>query len=242
MLAFTVRAPDGTAHIAVMAAEGRGLKEITEGDAVDEAPNQQGGFTGLSPYCIQRVDLDGKNMKIVVEEDESDTLLPKQATDGSLYFIRRPYQPRGNSLSPWRMVLDVVLFPFRLLRAIAHFLNFFSLMFSKKPLMTAGGPPTDGPDQRILMLYGRVIDARKIQRAASDAKAPALVPSSWVLVRKCPDGAESIVAKNVLAYDLCATDGFIYSTGSKIFHVSAKGDSTEIGRGRMIERVAVLGA
>jgi hypothetical protein len=258
-LAFTVRSPDGTAHIATMAAEGRGLKEITEGDAVDEAPcwvpsrrnvilfqsagvgrSQRGAFIGLSPYVIHQVDLDAGKVEIVHEEEKNDVLSPKQSIDVSLYFIRRPYQPAVNSVSLGRLALDLLLFPFRLIRAIAHFLNFFSLIFSQKPLISAGGPPREGPDQGVMMLYGRVIDAKKMNQSAGQEKAAALVPASWVLVRKNADGGESVLAKNVLAYDLCANGDFVYTTGSKIFHVTATGESTEIGSGKLIERVAVL--
>ena len=180
-------------------------------------------------------------MKMIVEEDGFDVLLPRQAKDGSLCFIRRPYQPLGQ-VSIWRMIQDALLFPFRLVRAIVHFLNFFSLMFTKRPLMTANGPDREGPDQRFLMLFGRVIDAQKLARASKDGQPVALVPASWVLVRKTTDGAESILAKHVLSYDLCPDGSFVYSNGSRIFHVTPTGDPSEIARGKLIERVAVLGA
>jgi hypothetical protein len=203
--------------------------------------DQRGAFRGLSSYCIQKINLDDGKMEIVVEDERTDALMPRQTHDGSLYFIRRPYQPFGNPASPWRMMQDVLLFPIRLLTAIAHFLNFFSLIFAKKPLMTAGGPPKEGPDQRLLMLYGRLIDARKIARSSRKGESPALVPASWELVRKGADGGESVLARSVLAYDLCGDGSFVYTTGSKVYHVSASGDSSEIARGEMIERVAVLG-
>lgn len=260
-LAFTLRSPDGTAHIATMAAEGRGFKAITEGDAVDESPawapgekneilfqsagvarNQRGAFIGLSPYAIQKIDLDTSKMTMVVEEDDCDALMPRQGKDGFLYFVRRPYQPVGNRASILGVAKDALLFPFRLGRAIVHFLNVFSLMFSKKPLMTAGGPPQEGPDQRILMLYGRLIDAKKINEAQRNGEGTALVPASWVLVCKKPDGSETVLAKNVLSYDLCEDGSFVYATGSKIFHMLPEGEAREIGRGKLIERVAVLGA
>jgi hypothetical protein len=258
MLAFALRSPDGTSHVATMAAEGRGFKTITEGDAVDEAPswvpgggnvvlfqsagvgrNPHGAVTGLSPYAIQKIDLDQGKMEMVVEEDDTDALMPRQAKDGSLYFVRRPYQPLGAAIPFWRYALDTALFPFRLLVAIAGFLNVFSMIFAKKPLMTAGGPEREGPDQRILMLYGQLIDARK-QSKASASRDGELVPATWVLVRKKPDGSESILAKNVVSYDLCADGGFVYTTGSNIYHVSADGNSTKVGKGQLIERVTVL--
>jgi hypothetical protein len=260
-LAFAVRSPDGTTHLATMPAEGRGFKEITEGDAVDEAPswvpgekntllfqsagigrNQHGGFTGLSPYAIQKIDLDSGKMTMVIDQDNQDVLLPRQSIDGSIYFIRRPYQPFGSPVSPWRLMLDLLLFPFRLTRAIAHFLNIFSLIFTKKPLMTAGGPPREGPDQNLMMLYGRLIDARKIAQSNKGGTDQALVPASWVLVRRSPDGAESILAKSALAFDLCRDESVIYTNGSRIYQVTAAGETHEIGRGKLIERVAALGA
>jgi hypothetical protein len=257
-LAFALRSPDGTAHLATMAADGKGMKVITEGDAVDEAPswapgagnvilfqsagvgrNQAGAFTGLSPYAIQKIDLDAGKMEMLVEEDDSDALMPRQTKDGALYFIRRPYQPLGNPVSLWRTAVDTVLFPFRLLVAIAHFLNIFSLLFAKKPLATSGGPEREGPDQRILMLYGRLIEIKKQNRGTTDGEGE-LVPASWVLVRK-RDGRETILAKNVVAYDLCGDDGFVYTTGSAIYHVPPGGNSTKIGTGHLIERVTLLG-
>ena len=45
--------------------------------------------------------------------------------------------------------------------AIMGFLNFFSMMFANKPLMTAGGPKREGPNPRHVMLWGKMIDAEK---------------------------------------------------------------------------------
>ena len=54
------------------------------------------------------------------------------------------------------------------------------------------------------------------------------------------EGKLYIVATHVLAYDLCANVTFLYTNGSKIFHVSKSGESTEICGGKLIERVTVL--
>ena len=149
-LAFTVQSPDGTAHIATMNSAGRGIKEITEGDAIDEAPswsagtgkvvlfqsagvgrNKAGMRNSISPYAIQRIDLDQNKMDMLVEEDDFDALVPKMTPDGALYFIRRPYQPYGQPVSPWKVAMDILLFPYRLAVAIAHFLNFSQLCFRR---------------------------------------------------------------------------------------------------------------
>lgn len=258
-LAFTVHSPDGTAHIATMNSAGRGVTEVTEGDAVDEAPSwapgagkvllfqsagvgraRNGVRNSLSPYAIQRLDLENNKMETVLEEQTTDLLLPRMTADGTLFFIRRPYEPLGRSASPAKVLADLLLFPYRLLRAIAHFLNFFSLMFSHKPLMTAGGPPKEGPDERFLMLWGRVVDTQKALRAAKPGEAAALVPGSWRLIRRTQTGSETALAKGVLSYDLCPDGSIIYTNGATIFHLPASGPALEIGQGKLIERVAAL--
>jgi hypothetical protein len=258
-LAFTVQSPDGTSHIATMSEAGRGIREITEGDAVDEAPSWMAGpgkvvlfqsagvgrtktgvRSSLSPYAIQRIDLDQNKMDMLVEEDDFDALVPKMTADGSLYFIRRPYQPHGQPVSPLKVLTDLLLFPFRLATAIAHFLNFFSIMFSRKPLMTASGPPREGPDERFLLLWGRMLDTQKQLRSNKPGAGGALVPSSWQLIRRDASGRETALASNVLSYDLCADSSVIYTNGAKIFHLAENHAPIEIGAGKLIERVAAL--
>ncbi len=259
-LALSVLAEDGTAHIATMGGEGKGLREITVGDAVDEAPSwvsgeggksivyqsagvgrDQNGFrTGLSPYAIMKIDVDGGKIDTLVEEANSDALVPRMSADGTLYFIRRPYEGTAVHVSPGKVALDILLFPLRLVRAIVHFLDFFSLMFSRKPLITSGGPPREGPDQRYMMLWGRMIDAQKA-RQSRKGDARSLVPATWELVRRPPQGEEEVLARHVLAYDLSRDGGVVYTDGAAVYHRSADGKAEQIGEGKMIERVAVLG-
>jgi hypothetical protein len=258
MLALSLQQPDGTAHLAVMSAEGRGLKQVTEGDAVDEAAswsedgktilfqsagvgrNAAGFLVALGQYAVQQLDLDAGKVTTLVEDDEFDYLLPRQA-GGALYYIRRPYQPGGPPVSPWKVALDILLFPVRLARAIVHFLNFLSLMFSRQPLMTAGGPPKEGPDQRFVMLWGKMIDAEKMLKQSNGDAAGALVPKDWKLIRRAADGREEVFAERVVAYDVAADGSMVYTDGSRVF-ARAAGEMTwrELLRGKLVERVAIL--
>jgi hypothetical protein len=261
MLALSLHKDDGTAHLAVMSAEGRGLKQVTEGDAVDESPswsadgksllfqsagvgrNAAGFQVALGTYALQRLDLDEGRVTTLVEDDDHDYLLPRPspAGDGALYYIRRPYQPHGPPVSAWKVATDILLFPFRLVRAIVHFLNFISLMFSRKPLMTAGGPPREGPDQRFMMLWGKVIDAEKILKRKGGKDDEALVPKTWELIRRDGDGTEAALAERVVAYDVASDGGIVYTDGVRVFARGAGETSwRELFRGRLVERVAVV--
>lgn len=258
LLALSLMNDDGTANIATMESGGKGVREVTEGDSVDEAPawapvegkvlvfqsagigrNPAGMRVALGPYAIEKLDLDSGDFTTLLEGDRTDFLSPRIGTDGSLYFIRRPYEPQGPKISPLKLALDMVLFPFRLVRAIVHFLNFFSLMFSHKPLLTAGGPPKDqGTDQRFLMLWGRVIDAQSALKKGEKSGSKSLVPKSWELVKSSKAGEEKVLANSALSYDLLADGGVVYTDGSVIYHLPADGEAVKIGEGKLIERVA----
>lgn len=257
-LAFSLAEPDGSANIAILTPDGRGLRELTEGDSVDEAPSWSGSDRVLlfqsagigrdamglhrmhGPYAIQRLDLDRGDLTTLAEDGAYDFLSPRLGPDGALYYIRRPYQPHGHGMSPLKALLDVLLFPYRVARAIVHFLNFFSLMFARKPLLTAGGPPREGPDARYLMLWGKVIDAEKAMKASKKLGGTSLVPSSWELIRSRDGSGQEVLAKGVLSYDLCG-DGVVYSNGSTVTHRFGSGDVSQLATGRMIERVVSVG-
>ena len=260
-LAISLRNEDGTADIAIMNAQGKGLKAVTGGDSVDQSPawvpgrprallyqsagvgrNAQGFVSALGPYAILKLDLDApEEMETVREDDGFDYLSPRMSTAGDLYFIRRPYDVAG-PVSGWRVVRDVLLFPVGLVMAFVHFFDWFSMVFRQKPLLTANGPKREPNEAKSMMLWGKLIDADKaIARARSREDAP-LVPKEWTLIRREADGAESEVAQNVAAFDLGPDGSIVYSTGSAIYHVPAGGGSGElVCRGRLIEQVAWVG-
>jgi hypothetical protein len=258
LIAVSLRKDDGTANIAVTNPDGRNLREVTEGDSVDESPrwapgpnrrlifqsagvgrNQAGHFTALGPYAIEELDLDREQMKTLAEANDCDYLSPQIAEDGALWFIRRPYSERGHaSYSPWKAALDVLLFPFRLARAFVHFFNFFSIVFSQKPLLTAGGPQRTQANAKSMMLWGKMIDAEKAMKAAKDGAGASLVPRTWQLIRQAGN-SQTVVAHSVLSYDLCADGGVVYSDGSTIFYQTADVSvpATSVCTGKLIERV-----
>jgi hypothetical protein len=169
---------------------------------------------------------------------------PRQDAAGNLYCIRRPYQgPGARHASAKTILLDIVLFPYRLLRAVFHFLNTFSMFFSGRPLTRAGGPSRlPGPEVRQLMVWGRWVEVEQTARQARPNESPpALVPDSWELVRSGPDGSERVLARGVVAYDLAADGAVLYTNGRAVFRLAPDGQRDLVCRDTVIERVAVLG-
>jgi hypothetical protein len=268
LVALSLPNEDGTAGIAIMQPGGRGLRPITEGDALDQAPswvpspddpqrevlvyqsagiarNQRGQFGGIGPYSICRLDIDKARLTTLLEDPKWDYLVPRiRLEDGKeiLYFIRRPYKLEGQSTySPLKLLLDIVLFPFRLLRAIFAFLNVFSMFFSQKPLTTAGGPKTEDMDMRFVQLYGKWIDVNKALKSATKGQAVSLVPNTWELVRMDADGKLTVLAPGVLSFDLAPDGTVVYTNGSEIFTISDGGKPERLCAHRMIQHVMALG-
>ena len=250
--------PNGTANIAVI--KGTELHQITEGDSLDEAPawlpgarnklvfqsaglarNAQGYAVGLGPFAIHALNLDTGTLATLLEDPKFDFLCPRMNAEGDLFFIRRPYETPGRSHYPITGLLaDVVLFPFRLSRALFHFLNFMSLTFSRKPLTTAAGPKVEAPDQKTLLLRGRIIDAEKALRESAQNEIPSLVPPTWELIKRRPSGEENLVAKSVAAFDLDLDGNLVYSNGTAIFRSSGAGTPQLLVKGKLIENLTII--
>lgn len=231
---------DGGANIAMIDPDGNNYRELTGGDTVDSAPawiasaphrllfqscglarDAQGYILAQGHATIQQLDLQSRELTPVLDDPHFDHLKPRVAMSGDLLFIRRPFEaPRYGANS---MLADTLLFPFRLLRAVFHYLNFFSMMYSRKPLTSATGPAMQA-DIKNIMLQGRRIDAEKALRSARAVQGvPSLVPESWVLVCRDQGGAERVLATNVASFDIGADGVIIYSNGRGVFVLDQDG-------------------
>lgn len=256
-VAFSQISDQGAAHLGITDPTGLQLQTVTEGDSRDEAPSwvpgvgktlvfqsagigrtADGAVGGLSPYHLQRLDLQSGELQTVLDDPNHDLLLPRIDIAGNLWYVRRPY--RKVEPARWgQLALDVLLFPLRLLWALVSFLNVFSQLFSGKPLITAGPIRKEGPEPTGLQLYGLWIDAQKAEKEASRGRPAALVPSTWKLIRRSPEGREEIWAESVISYDLTSTNEPIHTDGSAIYHTPRPGASTELARAVRIQRVCV---
>lgn len=245
---------NGTANVALMDADGSNYREVTGGDTVDSAPawvpgepdkvvyqssgvarNEEGFVVALGPAAIQMLDLEKNELITVREEGKSDFLQPKVTPSGDLCFIRRPYEPPryggGNFL------VDLLLFPFRLSRAVFHYLNFFSLMYTRKPLTSAAGPKVQA-DLKALLIKGKRIDAENALRKESRINGVrSLVPSSWQLVKRNRYGEETVLANNVASYDITSDGKIIFTNGYGVFVLDENCGAHVVLRGKLIAEV-----
>lgn len=250
----TMEGRGGASHIASLSVSGDGLRELTGGDTIDSAPtavpgsegvviyqsagigrDRRGGWAGIGHVTLQQLDTATGRITPLLEDPRYDFLSPRVAQDGALFFIRRPYEPPHYDAG--NVVLDTLLFPFRLLRAVFHYLNFFSLMYSRKPLTGAGGTPMQA-DLKNIILQGKRIDAeRALRREASIGGIPSLVPGSWQLVRRTRSGSETVVASNVSSFDITPNGVVVYSNGRGMFALDTQGRSSLLSQGDLVGAV-----
>jgi hypothetical protein len=252
-LLCTTRHQNGIANLLSMSRDGSEYRELTAGDSCDSSPcrvdehrvvyqsqgiarTSGGHIMAYGPASLQLLDLESSEIKSVLEDPTYDFLQPRVCSAGHLYYLRRPYEaPRYGGKS---ILVDIVMFPFRLLRAIFHYLNFFSMMYTRKPLTGAGGPDMQ-IDAKELMLKGMRIDAeRALKRERRVNGVPSLVPSSWQLVRRTQSGEETVLARHVAAFSISADDSIVYTNGCGIFQLTPNGSAT-IAQDRVVEEVVL---
>ena len=245
---------NGAANIVVMDADGGNYRELTSGDTVDTSPawvpgqanavlfqssglarNPEGYVLAQGPTSIQMVDTAAGSLTTILDDPRWDFLQPRVGANGFLYFIRRPYEvPRYGMESA---VADTLLFPFRVLRALFHYLNFFSLMYSRKPLITASGPAVRA-DLKDILIKGKRLDAEAALRTGVPLNGvPSLVPASWKLVCRSTQGEEQVLASHVASFDIASDGTILFSNGYGVFALEGANPPQVLLRDKLIADV-----
>lgn len=249
---------DGTAQIEVYDEEGNLKGAVTGGDSIDAAPSvvpganasvlfqssgvarhaERGFVAAIGHATLCRLDYRSGQLDVLADDARFDFVAPRIDAAGNLYAIRRPIEkPAGERAGS--VLLDTVLFPIRLLKAVFGFLNVFSMIYGKEPLRSAGGPRTPELDQDLgkIWLQGRLID---LQRVRDDPQyAGKLVPASWELVRRRGSGDWEVLARHVASFDLAGDGTVAYSNGNEVLMQRGDAAPTRLVQCELIESVSV---
>lgn len=248
---------DGTAHLSVYDKSGNFKGNITGGDTIDAAPScspvhrhtvlyqsagvarhpQHGNVVAFAPSAVHRLDYVNGKLDTLLEHKDFDFLAPREDRNGNLYYIRRPFERSGiEQAGSW--LKDIVLFPWRILKMIFGYLDFWSAIYGKERLRSAGLPKRLGLDQDVaaMWLHGRMIDLNQVQIEDDRAKG-GLVPASWQLRRRSPDGQDVFVADHVVSYDLGEDGSVVYTNGFAAFRI-LKGEPLRRQHSGLIESIS----
>jgi len=205
-------------------------------DSVDPSPmgraisaQQQVDRRLVGPVAVYKLNTETAEIKEILSNDHFDFIRPQTDSYGNLYFIKKPYTPNKDGGKPLSCLLDILLFPFRLIRALVGFLNIFSMVYSGKSIRQSQDVAAQNKGEKELYLDGNVINAEKELKAnrKQGEKYPGIVPRSFELCRMSPSGEISVIKKGVLTYSL-SENGIYYSNGSAILYQNSNGEETEV--------------
>lgn len=221
---------DGSVSLIRINEEGRKIQELTGGDCIDEHPwvsghylyyqtsglarSTEGHLIARSASAVSRLDFANGSVETVKEDSKIDYLLPRADQAGNLYYIQRPHLAYGQPAGLFPALKDILMFPYRLIVAIFGFLNTFSMIFGKKPLMSAGGPEHPAVDLSHQIIHGQWVNAAEASRKEGRQVA---VNRDWKLIKRSPDGKEEIMGANVIWYDIDSEDRLFFTDGFKIY-------------------------
>lgn len=234
-------------NIALLTMEKCRLKQITEGDSYDNNPvwskledgviyydsagigrTKQGSLC-IGPRSIMRLDLKSANLEEFITIPRCDCYLPKLDAKGNLYYIKRPYQrPRTGAT-----LTEILLIPFKIIKAIYKWIEFFTLRHTGEPLTTAGANPAKTKqDLRRMLIDGNIVNAERSlnENRRYGETFPGIAPRNWELIRCERDGTQVTVKKGVLTYDLTEDGEIIYSNGTYLIQRAADGTEHELGK------------
>ncbi len=201
--------------------------EVNYGEMVSEMYSTSAIYDEVGPAVVCLLDTKEGTLDEILASDKYDFLHPQSTSDGALYYIKRPYQKtRGGSFG--ERVLDIVLFPFRLIKAIFGFLNVFSAKYSGKTLSSRGVKRRDAKE---IFIEGNLVNAERELKRNRKFKGESLgfIPRSWELHRLMPNGEDTLIRRGVLSYRVYEESGeILISNGSEVFLITKDGKEEKV--------------
>lgn len=207
-------------------------KTVTEGDTLDDEPfispddgnivyftsrgvgrDGKGTFGGFSNSAIYRLNLNTVEVD-EIKTDERYSYFKPVMHGGKLYAIKTPAKEKGAN-----PLVEIILIPFRIIQAIANFINVFVCAFTGKSLASGGSNPAKGRDfdSRKEFIKGNLINFEKeMKKNRKKGGDFGFIPLSWQLVEVA---SGDVIKSGVADYDITADGTFIVTNGKHIFAV-----------------------
>jgi hypothetical protein len=258
-MVFAVREGLHHQNLAIMGADESCYREITGGESADDNPvwsqtnsnilffdsaglgtNASGFIVGLGPKSIFKFDTSNGHMDEIVSMEGKDCLLPKVDGNDNVYFIAKPYSPPSR---PRMTALDVLLLPYRLLKAVFSWLNFFTTAYTGESLTSGGPNPAKSreADPKMVLINDNIINAEKTLKESrrSGEKYPGIAPKNWVLMKLDKNGTLTVLKKGVLDFDVSRDGDIVYSNGKYLIRLDTTGEGEVIERADLLQKIKI---
>ncbi|WP_043969997.1 MULTISPECIES: hypothetical protein [unclassified Acinetobacter] len=245
-------------HLCILGLDSNRIQYITEGDCQDQHPcfdpqnpdliyydscgfayDQQGGMS-IGPKEICRLNLKTGDLETIIADPRYDYYKPQIDAAGQLYYLKRPYKNKnysGNSLK------DIVLAPFKIIRAVFGWLDFFTQRYTGESLKsTSGSNPAKlrQKSEEELFVEGNLIKLQKTlqQNQSAGEKFAGVIPRSWELIQCSKTGEQKVLKRGVLGYALLGIEGSVlYSNGKHLVLMTADQTEQMLVEAKLIQKI-----
>lgn len=258
-LALSVNTQGLERHICILPLDANRTQYLTEGDCQDSNPmfdprdsmqlyyDSCGLAYGehriaYSPKEICHLNMATGDLTTVVADPKFDFFKPKMDSLGNLYFLKRPYSKDGQSNnSPMTSLKDIVFAPFKIIRAIVGWLDFFTQRYTGESLKTTSGnnpAKTQQKSEEELFVEGNLIKAQQNLERNKKAgeKYPGMIPNSWELIKMTPSGEMSTLKKGVMSFAL-KDDSIFFSNGRYLVEMTPDQNETLLVEAKLISKI-----
>lgn len=231
-LAISVSNGAYNSDIAVFDLNSGEYKTVTDGDTLDDDPfispedgniiyfssrgagrNARGEFVAYSPAAICELDLRSVEVREIISSPKYNYYKPV-AYGGKLYALRTPLKEKGAN-----PLIEIALIPFRIVQAIANFINVFVTAFTGKSLASGGSNPTKArdTDSRKEFVKGNLIDVEKqIKKNAKRGGDYGYIPLDWQIIEV---ESGKVIKSGVADYDILSDGTLIAADGKHIYAI-----------------------
>lgn len=247
-------------NIALLDIKTSRYRVITEGDSIDDNPvwgkanpeniyfdstgvgrNGQGIAIGFSTKIINKLNTQTGELNELIAFDGHDCFLPKVDSHDNVYFIKRPYQSHYNR---FMSIKDIIFMPFKILKAIFKWIEFFTIRHTGEPLVTGGSNPAKSKEMepQEIIINGNIINADKVMKEnnARGEKYPGIAPKEWELVKMDRDGKYNCIKKGVMGFNIDSEGKIVYSNGKYILRLNENGKEEVVDKIDMVDKILVL--
>lgn len=230
-------------HISLYELPSSVCREFTDGDSIEECPsfdgddrlyfstagyarNESGHVAAVQHKSIAVLDTVRCSMEEVLSDEKYDYLRPVPDGKGGIYCIRQTAGGVKNEDSS--IFKDIIMFPFRMIKALGGMLNLFSMAFGGEALKSGGNAKAKEKDQRQMIIDGNIINAEKNLKDAESRgeKYPGIMPRDRVLLHVSAEGEEKVIGYGVLDYLPLSDGGLVFSNGNHIIIKNSSGEQT----------------
>lgn len=225
------------AHIVMLSNNSFAYRTLTEGDVYDSNPSwdqekgtailyqscgigrdDEGHYAGRTAQSIEKICVKTGEQETLLTDSNFDFLSPQTDKLGNLYFIRRPMEDANRRLPLHKVILETVLVPFRMAKTAYLVVDTISKLTRKKPLAEMGPEQKPTNANRWKNIKGSNIDLSKVKTVKGEDHA-SIVPKSWKLIKRAPNGEELELASAILDFDVTEDSEILASDGRNILSI-----------------------